>query len=279
MRKGQLLARLDTREREAVVSQAQASLDQAREALKESEANFQAAFPTIKGAGADIAQAQATFDETEIVFKRTQRLVTRGAAPESDLITARARMLEARAHLDSLTATRAATRGRVRASLAAVSDAKAAVDTAQAALEVAQVQLEEAQVLSPFDGIVVDRNLQPGEWAAPGTPVVTVEDLSQLWLRLDIEESALLGIRLEQAAEVRVIAIPHRTFHGHVIEVGAEGDFAVNRDVKRGRPDIRTFRVRVGLDELSGDLRPGMTGEATFNAASAPPRVPRASAP
>lgn len=268
--KGELLAQLDTREREAAVGQAQASLDQARQALKESQANLDALFPTVQGAGADIAQAQATVDEAETVFQRTRRLVDKGAAPNSDLVTARARMLESRAHLESLTATRAATRGRVRASMAAVSDARAAVDTAQAALEVARVQLEEARVLSPFDGLVVDRDLQPGEWAAPGTPVVTVEDLSQLWVRLDIEETALQGLRLGQPAQVHVIAVPKSQYKGRVIEIGAEGDFAVNRDVKRGRPDVRTFRVRVGLDELAAELRPGMTAEVSFGAPEAP---------
>ena len=120
-------------------------------------------------------------------------------------------MLEARAHLESLTATRAATQGKVGASIAAVSSAHAAVGTAEAALNVAEVQLAEAQVLAPFDGLVVQRNLQPGEWAAPGTPVVTMEDLSQLWVRLDIEETRLEGLHLGQQAEVHVIGVPGKS--------------------------------------------------------------------
>ncbi|HUB09381.1 MAG TPA: efflux RND transporter periplasmic adaptor subunit [Myxococcales bacterium] len=271
VKKGQLLAQLDSRERQATVGQAQANLDQAKEALKEAEANLKATLPTVKGAGADIAQAQATLDEAEINYNRTKRLVEGKAATEADLITARARMLEARAHLDSLSATRAATQGKVGASMAAVSDARAAVGTAQASLQVAEVQLAEAQVLSPFDALVVQRNLLPGEWAAPGTPVVTVEDLSQLWVRLDIEETKLEGLHLGQQAQVHVIAVPNRTYAGHVIEIGAEGDFAVNRDVKRGRPDIRTFLVRVGLDEPATELRPGMTAEVSIPSLSEPP--------
>ncbi|MHB8417903.1 MAG: HlyD family secretion protein [Myxococcales bacterium] len=271
VKKGQLLAQLDARERQATVGQAQANLDQAKEALKEAEANLKAALPTVRGAGADIAQAQATLDEAEINYNRTKRLVEGKAATEADLISARARMLEARAHLDSLSATRAATQGKVGASMAAVSDARAAVGTAQASLQVAEVQLAEAQVLCPFDGLVVQRNLQAGEWAAPGTPVVTVEDLSQLWVRLDIEETKLQGLHLGQQAGVYVLAVPHRTFTGHVIEIGAEGDFAVNRDVKRGRPDIRTFLVRVGIDEAATELRPGMTAEVSIPSLGAPP--------
>ena len=270
VKKGQVLAQLDSRERQASVGQAQASLDQAREALKEAEANLGATYPTVTGAGADIAQAQASRDEAEIDFNRTKRLVESGSETDADLVSARARLLEAKAHLESLTATRAAVVGHVSAAQAAVASSRAAVGTAEAALDVARVQLAEAQVLAPFDGLVVQRNLEPGEWAAPGTPVVTVEDLSQLWVRLDIEETKLGELKLGQAAEVTVLADPSKVYRGHVIEIGAEGDFAVNRDVKRGRPDIRTFLVRVAIDDAASSLRPGMTSEVSISSAAAP---------
>jgi HlyD family secretion protein len=273
VKKEQLLAQLDARERKATVGQAQANLDQAHEALKEAEANLRATVPTVRGAGADIEQAQASLDEADINYNRTKRLVESGSEADANLVTMRARMLEARAHLESLTASRTATAGRVTAAEAAVADARAAIGTAEAALEVARVQLAEAQVLAPFDGMVVQRNLQPGEWAAPGTPVVTIEDLSQLWVRLDIDETKLHGLRIGQAADVRVVAEPGKVYPGHVIQVGAEGDFAVNRDVKRGRPDIRTFLVRVAVDEPAPSLRPGMTAEVTIPAVVTPPRT------
>jgi multidrug resistance efflux pump len=264
VKKDQLLAQLDAREKQAAVNQAQANLDQAKEALKEAQANLGAAVPTVRGAGADIAQARATLDEAQSNFSRTERLVKSGSEADADLVSARARMLEAKAHLDSLTATRAATAGRLTASEAAVGDARAAVNTAEAALDVANVQLAEADVRSPFDGLVVQRNLEPGEWVAPGTPVVTVEDVSQVWARLDIEETKLEGLQLGQTANVRVLAEPNKLYAGHVAEIGAEGDFAVNRDVKRGRPDLRTFRVRVAIHEPAPSLRPGMTAEVSL---------------
>lgn len=270
VKRDQLLAQLDARERVAVLGQAQANLDQAKEALNEAEANLRATVPTVRGAGADIAQAQATLDEALDAYSRTKRLVESGAEADANLTASKARMLEAQAHLESLTATRTATAGRVTAASAGVADARAAVATAEAALELARVQLAEAQVLCPFDGVVVQRNLEPGEWAAPGTPVVTVEDRSQLWVRLDVEETKLGGLRLTQPADVRVLAEPGKVYPGHVIQIGAEGDFAVNRDVKRGRPDIRTFLVRVAIDDPARSLRPGMTTEVSLRSPSQP---------
>lgn len=108
---------------------------------------------------------------------------------------------------------------------------------------------------------MVEQNLQAGEWAAPGTPVVTVEDLSRQWARIGVEETQLGALRLGQPARVRVLALPGRSYDGRVAEIGAEGEFALNRDVRRGRPDLRTFRVHVGLDRLAEELRPGMTAE------------------
>jgi multidrug resistance efflux pump len=155
-------------------------------------------------------------------------------------------------------------RGKVGAAMAAVSNARAAVGVSQAAVQVAEVQLAQARVLCPFDGVVVERDLEEGEWAAPGMPVVTVEDHERMWVRLDMEETRLGDLHLGQEVRVKVMAFPARTYRGHVAEIGAQGDFAVNRDVKRGRPDIRTFRVRVTLDERSAELRPGMTAEVSL---------------
>lgn len=186
------------------------------------------------------------------------------AATPQQLDAANARLREAQATLESLTSTRASVQGRVGALLAAVASARAANQAAIDAVHLAEVQLSEAQVLSPFDGLVVSRNLEVGEWAAPGTAVVTVEDLSRLWVRLDVEETAIGRVRVGEGARVRVVALPDRQLRGRVIEVGAEGDFAVNRDVKRGRPDIRTFRVRVLVEDPPAELRPGMTAEVEF---------------
>jgi len=266
VKKGQVLAQLDARERQAAVAQAQAHLEQAKQALKEAEANFGAVQPTVKGAGADIAQAQAALDAASDTFQRTQKLAAQSAATDADLVAARARMLEAQARLESLTANKAATQGRVGAALAGVANARAMVGTAQASLDMAEVQLAEAQVLAPFDGLVVQRNLQPGEWAVPGTPVVTLEDTSRIWARLDVEETHLQKLQLGQPAQVKVLAIPDKTYPGHVVQIGAEGDFAINRDVKRGRPDLRTFLVRVGIDGSAPELRPGMTAEVSLGA-------------
>jgi multidrug resistance efflux pump len=267
VQRGQLLAQLDAREREAQLGQARALLEQAREGFKQAEANLAAALPTVRGASADVARAQAALDEAEANYGRTQQLARGEAATPQQLDAARATLLEARAAWQSLGAAKAGAQARVASAMAAVSSARAATRVAEAAVTLAEVQLAQSRLLCPFDGVVVSRNLEEGEWAAPGTPVVTVENRARLWVRLDVEETNLGGIRLGDPAQIAVVALGGRTLRGHVMEIGAEADFALNRDVKRGRPDIRTFRVRVAVDEGAGGLRPGMTAEVTVRPA------------
>jgi multidrug resistance efflux pump len=261
VRPGQLLVQLDAREREALVSQAQANLERAQESLREAERNAEAVAPTVRGAVADIARQQAELEDARAELARMEALARTGAASASQLDSARARFGQARAAVASLGAARQATSGRAIASLASVRTARAAVVASQAALDLARIQLSQAEIRSPFDGMVAEQNLQAGEWSAAGTPVVTVEDLTRQWVRVDVGETELGPLRLGLPAEVRVKAFPGRRYTGHVIEIGAEGEFALNRDVKRGRPDIRTFRIRVGLDHMAEELRPGMTAE------------------
>lgn len=267
---GELLAQIESSARQAAVEVARANVVRARQALKEARANLRAATPAVRGAGADIERAQATLDEAQRNYDRTESLVRSEAETQAALDAARARLLEARAAVESMRAAKAQSQGRVSVSFAAVDNAEAAVHGAEAELALAQAELEQTRVLCPFDGLVVSRNLQPGEWAAPGTPIVTIEDTAHPWVRLDVQETDFRGLHIGRSASIRVLALGDRWLPGRVVQVGAEGDFALDRDVKRGRPDVRTFLVRVAFDRPPVDLRPGMTAEVRLEARREP---------
>ena len=74
------------------------------------------------------------------------------------------------------------------------------VKQSEASLDLAQVRLGYAKVYSPLDGVVLSKNIEPGEYVAPGTPVVTVADLEHVWLRAYVDEMDLSRVKLEQAA-------------------------------------------------------------------------------
>lgn len=271
--KGQLLARLDSRERQAAVAEAEANLERAQQSLKQAAANVGAVLSTVRGAGAGITRAQVAVKDAQRTFERSQNLSAQGAASTSELDSASARLDEAQANLEVALAGQAETRGRVSVAMAGQADASANVQSAQAALELAKVRVEQTAITSPYDGLVVELDLRAGEWAAPGSPLVTVEDASAPWVRLDVGETQFRELRLGRAAQIQVVALPGRSFTGTVSTIGAEGDFALNRDVKRGRPDIRTFLVRVSFDRPTLELRPGMTALVQLAASGSKPGV------
>ena len=141
---------------------------------------------------------------------------------------------------------------------------EATVKQSEAALKVAKTNLDDTVVYSTLSGTVTLRAFEPGEMSSNGATILTVVDLSDIWVRADVEETAVSKIRLGDAATVKIDSLPGQEFKGRVSEINSEGEFATQRDVKRGRQDIKTYRVKVKIDEPKGILKEGMTATAIF---------------
>ena len=97
------------------------------------------------------------------------------------------------------------------------------------------------------------------EHATAGATIMTVVDPANLYVRIDLEETAVAAVPLHAAARITAEGLPGKEFAGRVIEIGRYAEFATQRDVTRGRQDIKTFRVKVKPDDPGGLLKPGMT--------------------
>ena len=147
---------------------------------------------------------------------------------------------------------------------AALDSNRGAVTAAKASVQYYADQLNDTVIRSPISGTVVSKNLQVGEWVTPGTPILTVDDLSTIWARIDMEETDLGAIRIGSPAQVTLPTHPPLVFPGRVMAIGQEGQFATQTDVRRGRQDIRTFYVKVRVLQATGQVKPGMTAEVAF---------------
>jgi RND family efflux transporter MFP subunit len=136
--------------------------------------------------------------------------------------------------------------------------------SAQANVKFYADQIADAEIKSPVDGIIVSKALEVGEWVTPGVPIFTVDDLSTIWARVDVEETDLGSLYIGKSAQIELPTTPPEVFTGRVMAIGQEGEFATERDVRRGRQDIRTFYVKVQVLQAEGELKPGMTAEVTF---------------
>jgi RND family efflux transporter MFP subunit len=150
-------------------------------------------------------------------------------------------------------------------SVARVEQSRAAVISDRANVQFYSDQLADTVIKSPISGIVVNKALEVGEWVTPGTPILTVDDMSTIWARVDVEETDLGSIRIGDSAQVALTTRPPQTYTGRVMAIGQEGQFATERDVRRGRQDIRTFYIKVRVLQAGLDLKPGMTAEVTFS--------------
>ena len=187
-------------------------------------------------ARANLLMAQADADNAQRTMKRDQELFARG-------------VIAAQTRDDQLNQ---------------LEKDRAAVAAAKAAVQLYQDQLTDTQIRAPISGVVVSKNLEVGEWVNPGTAILTVDDLSTIWARVDLEETQLGFIRIGTPGQVTLPTQPPTVIPGSVMAIGQEGQFATETDVRRGRQDIRTFYVKVRLLQPGGIAKPGMTAEVTF---------------
>lgn len=117
------------------------------------------------------------------------------------------------------------------------------------ALEASHSMNAAATLVAPIGGVVVDRQLGPGQFlqAGGGTPVFTIADPSSVWLLANVRETDAAMVHVGQVVEVRVLAYPTRTFKAHVTHVAAFVD-----------PNTHRIPVRAELPNPDGALKPEM---------------------
>lgn len=252
------------------INEAKASLENSIAASEAAKYETEAAAAEVRRVGVllqdakdNLDRAGGLFDGGYITKKEMDSAVTSYGAAAASLDAAVARKSSSDAGLkNSLVAIRAA---GARISLAAAKKEQAA-----ARLKVLGSQLSDTVLVSPIDGVVVYKAFEPGELVTPGAAVYTVDDMSNLWARFDIEETDMEKIRLGDRVEVYPIGSPGKAFEGKVTEIREAGGFATQRDVTRGRSDIRTFGVKAGINGPEGFLKPRMTVEVKVFFAETP---------
>jgi len=216
---------------------------------------------------AQVVAAAADLENARLVYSRTENLSKRGLVPPQELDQSRTAANAAQAKLDALkqqvdsqraavalarsTAEQTAVR---RSQVQANEHLKAA---ANAQRTKADVRLRYTELHAPIDGIVDVRAVRVGEVVNPGQPVVTVINPDDLWVRVDVEESYIDRVRIGDKLTVRLPSGVER--EGAVFYRGADASFATQRDVSRTKRDIKTFEIRLRVDNADRRLAVGMT--------------------
>jgi HlyD family secretion protein len=121
----------------------------------------------------------------------------------------------------------------------------------------ADVRLAYTELHAPLSGLVSVRAARTGEFVNPGQPVITIINPDDLWVRADVEESYIDRIRVGDMLKVRLPSGAER--NGTIFYRGVDASFATQRDVSRTKRDIKTFEVRLRVDNQDRRLAVGMT--------------------
>ncbi|MEW6423851.1 MAG: efflux RND transporter periplasmic adaptor subunit [Bacillota bacterium] len=260
VKKGQVvavLARSDLvaqRERDALgVLKAQAQLADLLSGAREQE---------INDARAAVNIAQAGFDRANSDYNRLLALHESGAVPDAELEKARSGLEIAKNQLESARAKLSLLESGSRPDQ--VEAARAELERSKAILKASESQLNDTKIASPIDGTVISRNFEPGEYVFTGSPVVTVADLNDLFIKIYVPTDYLPAIRLGQQVSFTVSGLAGE-YPGIIVEIASKGEFTPKTiQTKEERTNV-VFAVKVKIDSLNGTFKPGMPADVTIS--------------
>ena len=211
--------------------------------------------------------AQAELDNARVSFERAERMSKEGVVSQEQLDQARTAYQVAQSKIASLEkqidAQRAAVAlARTNADQVSIRRSQLQGNQKQQAAAAAQrakagVRLAYAELHAPIDGIIDVVAARVGEVVTPGQPVVTLINPDDLWVRANVEETYIDRIRMSDKLTVRLPSGEER--EGTVFYRGVEAAFATQRDVSRTKRDIKTFEIRLRVDNRDRRLAVGMT--------------------
>jgi membrane fusion protein (multidrug efflux system) len=228
--RGDPLVQIDPEEFDARVASASADLqsarataDAARAALVSLGAEQQLAASNVRAAQTSIRSADAQSDRAQADRKRYDDLVASGAVARRDADQYRAAAITAQSDADHSRAELEVSRNQAsvtsarRATLeAGLAEAQAAVARAQAALDLARQDQAHTLVRAPIDGVVGDRQVEPGDYVQPGAKLMTIVPLDALYVTANFKETQVSRMTVGQLATIRVDALPGVVLKGEV---------------------------------------------------------------
>jgi HlyD family secretion protein len=266
-------------EAQAAVQQAEAYLQQLLTGSRPQE---------IEAAKATVARAMADVVQLERQFHRTEELHRKGLISTQEFDAARATYEAAVARLheaeeqrklvqegprqEQITQARAAvaqTRARYKRMLEGprqeeIERARARVEKARGAKALADTRLGYATLLAPLSGVVLSENVEPGEYVAAGTPVVTIGDLEHVWLRAYINEADLGRVKVGQRVRVSTDTYPGKVYEGRLSFIASQAEFTP-KNVQTAQERVKlVYRIKVDIANPNMELKPGMPADAAI---------------
>jgi HlyD family secretion protein len=275
IKEGEVAFKLESGDLEALVAQAEAGVKKSKASIRVSESEIENARANIKSSEADIKTAEANTEKTRVQMElakkemdRANELYKQEFVSKDSVDVAVTQYNASVADYESSKSMLASANSKKDAAVAQLNTAENQLKSAEADLKQSEAnlaynlaRLDYATVTSPISGTVVLKALEKGETVSPGMTVLAIVDMKDLYARVDIDETLIDKVVLNGEALISPEGIPKRVLKGWVSEIGRYAEFATQKEVTRGRQDIKTFRVKIRFDNPGGILKPGMTVE------------------
>jgi len=142
------------------------------------------------------------------------------------------------------------------------------VELAKAAYAYDQARYRERQVIAPAAAVVEVLDVRPGDLISPNTPVATLLERDQIYVRIYVPETEIGRVRLGQKAEVRVDSFPNQVFDGAVEQINQQAEFLPRNVQTREERVHQVFGVKIRIDNASGRVLAGMAADVKLKASS-----------
>jgi len=280
VRKGQLLARIedvqpaaDVKSQEAAISSAEADSNAAEAGLKASDENIATMRAEIDHAKADLERTKADYDRAQSLFKEQLMAKQDFDLRKFTYDAQRTAVTEAEMRLSQSRAQREQVAAQLQSSQKRVAQMRAGL------VRAADV-LKKHSSYAPLDGVVTNLPVRQGETVVPGlqnqtgTIIMTIADMSLITAEVKVDETDIVNVKLQQAVDVSIDAIPNKTFKGHVTEIGntailrSTGVAASQSAISS--QEAKDFKVVVALDNPPDEIRPGLSCTAKITTATRP---------
>ncbi|RYL22993.1 HlyD family efflux transporter periplasmic adaptor subunit [Acinetobacter piscicola] len=236
VKKGDVLAVIDNRDAKIAVAQAEAELTKAKRQYTQSSANSSSlssqilvSADDINSAKAQVAQAEVGYQQAQQEFARRQQLSASGAISKEEYTKSQSALNNAKASVDVAKAALAQAESKRKAAQSNLDANEALIKgtsqtstpdvlVAQAKLDQALLDLERTEIKAPLDGVIARRSIQVGQRIAPGTSVMKIVPLSELYVDANFKESQLKNVKVGQKATLTSDLYGKKVeYHGTVI--------------------------------------------------------------
>ena len=253
IRKGQILAELQSNDVQNQISLANSQLAAQKSGLTTTQANLAAAQARLQAATSALEKNKAALRLADINFKRTKDLYAAGVYSREAFDLAETTYDQAAREVDNTEALRKASEQQVLAARSESAAAEKYVVGSAATVNVQRANLEYTILRSPVDGYVISRDLEQGGTVVPGLPVFTVAESSVVWVSANIDEREIAGLSIGQPAVITLRSNPNRKIAGKVARIAQQADSVTEEVV-----------VDVAFVHPPSDLKLNETAEVTI---------------